>query len=281
MLFITWKEVENKKVIILGSGGTYATAYAFCKKQKAKEIINISRNGENNYSNIDKHFDAQVIINTTPVGMYPNNYNCLLDLKKFKNLEGVFDAIYNPLKTILLIQCEEAIKKKSGYCNGLKMLVAQAKYARDIFFNNEEDFTIIDKIVAEIEKDKQNIVLIGMPSSGKSSIGKILAEKLNKEFIDTDQKMVELTNCSIPQIFEKYGEKEFRKIETTVVKEISMMQGKIIATGGGVILNKENMDALKQNGIRIFLDRDLDLLTGEGRPLSSSKEAISIGLPLS
>lgn len=266
--------VENKKVIILGSGGTYATAYALCKKQKAKQIINVSRSGENNYSNLDKHFDAQVIINTTPVGMYPNNYNCLVNLKDFTKLEGVFDAIYNPLKTQLLLQCEEKFTAKSGYCNGLKMLVAQAKYARDIFFGNQADFNIIEKIVSEIESDKQNIVLIGMPASGKSSIGKIVASALNKEFIDTDQKIIEKAGCSIPEIFDKQGEKAFRQIEKQVALEVAITQGKVIATGGGIILDKENIDALKQNGICVFLDRDIELLTGEGRPLSSSKEAI-------
>lgn len=268
--------VQDKKVIILGSGGTYKTALALCKKLGAREIVKISREGDNNYSNVNKHYDANVVINTTPVGMYPKNHNTLIDLNNFKSLEGVFEAIYNPLKTNLLIDAENILGKKKGYCNGLKMLVAQAKYARDIFFNDTMDFSIIEKIVKEIEEEKKNIVLIGMPSSGKSSVGKSLALRLDKEFLDTDNEIVNAVGKSVPEIFEQKGEEIFRRMEKDIVFEVSKLQGKVISTGGGVVLKEENVKALKQNGYIIFLDRDLEKLTGEGRPLSSTKEKIKI-----
>ncbi len=266
-------EIEGKKVIILGSGGTYETANYLCKTHHAKEVIRISRSGDNNYSNIEKHYDANIVINTTPVGMFPNNQDKLIDLHNFKNLEGFFDAIYNPLNTLMLLDAKEILGEK-GYSNGLKMLVAQAKKARDLYFNTKMLDNIIDKIVEEINMSKTNIVLMGMPGSGKSTVGLALANKINRPFIDTDEVIIEREGMHTSKIIEEKGEPYFRDIETKVVKEVSKLQGYIIATGGGVVLRDENMQALKQNGFIIFLDRNIMNLSKDGRPLSQGEDAL-------
>ena len=266
-------ELKDKKVIILGSGGTYETANYLAKIKGAKEIVKISREGENNYENISKHFDANVVINTTPVGMYPNNEERLIDLHNFKNLEGFFDAIYNPLNTNMLLDAKEILGEK-GYSNGLKMLVAQAKKARDLFFDTKKNDNIIDKIVEEIKMSKTNIVIIGMPGSGKSTVGRALAQKINRPFIDTDEAIIEKEGMHTSKIILEKGEPYFRDVESEMVKEVSKLQGYIIATGGGVVLREENMKALKQNGFVIFLDRNINNLSFEGRPLSQGEDAI-------
>ena len=266
-------ELKDKKVIILGSGGTYETANYLAKIKGAREIVKISRSSEDNYENISKHYDANVVINTTPVGMYPNNEGRLIDLHNFKNLEGFFDAIYNPLNTNMLLDAKEILKDK-GYSNGLKMLVAQAKKARDLFFDTKKNDNIIDKIVEEINMSKTNIVLMGMPGSGKSTVGFELARKLNRPFIDTDEVIIEREGMHTSKIIEQKGEPYFRDKETEVVNEVSKLQGYIIATGGGVVLRDENMKALKQNGFIIFLDRNIKNLSKDGRPLSQGEDAL-------
>ena len=266
-------ELKDKKVIILGSGGTYETANYLAKIKGAREIVKISRSSEDNYENIAKHYDANVVINTTPVGMYPNNEGRLIDLHNFKNLEGFFDAIYNPLNTNMLLDAKEILKDK-GYSNGLKMLVAQAKKARDLFFDTKKNDNIIDKIVEEINMSKTNIVLMGMPGSGKSTVGFELARKLNRPFIDTDEVIIEREGMHTSKIIEQKGEPYFRDKETEVVNEVSKLQGYIIATGGGVVLRDENMKALKQNGFIIFLDRNIKNLSKDGRPLSQGEDAL-------
>ncbi len=266
-------EIKDKKVIILGSGGTYETANYLCKIKGAREVVKISRSGEDNYSNIEKHFDANIVINTTPVGMFPNNQDKIIDLHNFKHLEGFFDAIYNPLHTMMLLDAEEILGEK-GYSNGLRMLVAQAKKARDLYFNTKMDDNIIDKIVEEINMGKTNIVLMGMPGSGKSTVGFALAKKLNKPFIDTDEVIIEREGMHTSKIIEQKGEPYFRDRETEVVNEVSKLQGYIIATGGGVVIREENMKALKQNGFIIFLDRNIKNLSKDGRPLSQGEDAL-------
>ena len=266
-------EIKDKKVLILGSGGTYATAYALSKKKGAREIVKVSRNGEINYNNISKEFDSEVIINTTPVGMYPHNEDQLISIKNFEKLTGVFDAIYNPIKTKILIEADERWGNKY-HSNGLAMLVAQAKFARDLFFGNKIDDSIIEKIIKEIEDSKLNIVLIGMPGCGKTTIGKELSKILNKEFVDIDEEIVKKEGKTIPEIFKENGEKYFRDKEAQVILDFSKKQGLVLATGGGAILKEENIIALKSNGTIVFLDRDVNKLASIGRPLSSSKDAI-------
>ncbi len=267
-------EVQNKKVLILGSGGTSKTAFAVAKHLKAKEIYRVSRNATNtliSYEDAKKlHSDAEIIINTTPCGMYPNIGVSAVNIGNFRNLEGVVDAVYNPLNSALVLDAKSRGIKAVG---GLYMLVAQAVFACELFLDTELDKSEIDRIFGEIFSSKQNLVLIGMPASGKTTIGKLLAEKMQKEFIDTDELIVKKAGKTIPEIFSESGEKGFREIESQVIAEASALQGMIIATGGGAVLNSKNTELLKGNGKIIFLDRDLEkLVTTPDRPLSSNRE---------
>ena len=267
--------IKNKKIVILGSGGTSKTAYTVAKNLGAKEIIKVSRSKKDNtcsYEELEKlHNNADVLFNTTPVGMYPNNEESIIDLNIFHNLNAVIDVIYNPLKTTLLINAEnKGIKAVSG----LYMLVAQAAFAADMFLENENIMTRIDTVYKELLNEKTNIVLIGMPASGKSTIAKELSKKLNRSFVDTDALIVEKYGA-ISDIFEKYGEEHFRSIETKIIKEVSSLSGIIIATGGGAVLKEENIRALKQNGKLYFLNRPLsELIPTSDRPLASDENKI-------
>lgn len=269
-------EINNKVVLILGNGGTAKTSYQVCKDLNAKKIYKTSRKKmiEPNvisYSDIDSiSNDVEVIINTTPVGMYPNIEDSIIDINKFNNLESVCDVIYNPLRTRLLQDAED---KNLKTCDGLFMLVSQAIYASELFLNKKFDSNLFDRIYQEILNKKLNICLIGMPSSGKSTIGKLLSKRLNKEFVDTDDLIENKINKPIKDFLTSNNEDEFRKIEKEVIYEISKSNNLIISTGGGVIKNKININRLKTNSIVIFIDRDLSLLTPTNdRPLSSNIE---------
>lgn len=264
-------DYNGKKVLVLGSGGASLTVCAVAKDCGAKEIVVISRNGENNYDNIDKHYDADIIVNTTPVGMYPNNGERLVDLTKFRNLQNVLDLIYNPCKTRLLLDAEELGIPCS---NGLSMLVAQglrsAEQFPDVTLQNKD----INNVCKLMLKEQKNIVLIGMPGCGKSTVGKILAENLQRELLDTDEEIIRADGRTIPEIFENDGETFFRELETRAVELVGKQLSKIIATGGGAVIKKENRDALKQNGTIVYLKKDLSLLSLEGRPLSKDEDAV-------
>ena len=257
-------DFSGKKVLILGSGGASLTAQLVSADEGAKEVIVVSRNGENNYDNINRHYDADIIINTTPVGMYPNNGKRLIDLSQFKNCKKALDLIYNPARTVFLLDAE---KLGIDCVNGLPMLVAQALRAAEIFTGKEIPLSEIDRIHNVILNNQKNITLIGMPGCGKSTIARLLAEKTGRECVDTDA-LVEECGESIPSIFEKYGETEFRNRETKAVKAAAKEHGRIIATGGGAILREENRIALKENSTVIFLKSDIDHLATDGRPLS-------------
>ncbi|MBR5900303.1 MAG: shikimate dehydrogenase [Clostridia bacterium] len=268
--------LQGKKVAILGTGGTSKTVFSVVSNLGAKEILKVSRSKSDTCINYEelylKHFDADVIINTTPVGMYPNVNDKLLDLTRFDKLEGVVDAIYNPLRTQLVLSAKELGIKADG---GLYMLVAQAVYAYGYFFNKEIDSSIIDDIYLKVLRQKQNVVLVGMPSCGKSTIGKIISQNLGLEFIDTDEIIEAEKNQKIYNIFANLGEAEFRKIEIEVVSKVSLKVGKVISTGGGVILNSENVKKLKQNGKIFFIDRDLEkLVATNDRPLSNDTDKL-------
>lgn len=264
-------DFNGKKVLILGTGGTSKTAYAVSKHLNAREIYKVSRKGEINYSNVyDLHGDADFIINTTPCGMYPNNDSCAVDVNRFGRLSGVIDVVYNPLKTKLVKQAEQ---KGIKAVTGLYMLVAQAVYAAEIFSGKSFTDEIFEKTFSYVLSKKQNIVLIGMPGSGKSTVGKALSQKLSKPFIDTDSLVVEKENMEITEIFSQKGEKYFRDCESQAVKYASSQNGVIIATGGGAVLKRENVDALSSNGIIFFLNRPLsDIVPTSDRPLSSNEE---------
>lgn len=258
-------EIKNKKVLVLGTGGASLTVNAVVKDLEAKEIISVSRSGEVNYENISLHSDADVIVNTTPVGMFPKNGVSPVDLSIFPSLSGVLDLIYNPARTTLLCQAE---KLNIPHINGLIMLVAQAKKACEYFLDTVIDNSQTEIITQKIAKNSENIVLIGMPSCGKSTAGKVLAEKLGREFVDTDSVIEEMAQMPIPEIFSKYGEEHFRQIEHEAVVQTAKRSGLIIATGGGVVTRKENYLPLHENSKIIFIERDINELSTDGRPLS-------------
>ncbi len=263
--------VKDKCVLILGSGGTSNTAQAVTKQLGAKKVTVVSRTGECNYENCYFLSDTNVIINTTPVGMFPNNYQSVIDLSRFPLLEGVLDAIYNPSLTKFLYQAKKLGVK---YTDGLPMLVAQAKYAMELFLGTSHPDDIIEEVLGKIRKQVQNIVLIGMPGSGKSTVGERLAQVLGKEFIDTDAKIVQKDGRDIPTIFSESGEEYFRSLEKEVLKEVGILSGKVIATGGGVVKDKENYFALKQNADIVWIKRPIEKLSTDGRPLSTDLERV-------
>ena len=254
------------KTIILGSGGSSLTAQAVLRDMNVPEVVVISRSGADNYENIYKHYDATGIINTTPVGMYPNNgFSPIDDLKNFGNCRAVIDLIYNPARTELLLQAEELGIANQ---NGLAMLVAQAKKSAECFTNNLIDDSKIEEIIAKIDSKTRNIVLIGMPGCGKTSIGRALAGKTGRQFVDTDDWIVEASGKPIPDIFAQDGEDVFRKIETDALKALCKQSGLIIATGGGVVTRPENKNIIRQNGVVVYLDRDINELPISDRPVS-------------
>ena len=259
-------QVTGKKVLVLGTGGASNTAVAVLRAENANVVI-ISRTGENHYGNLHLHRDASVIVNTTPVGMYPNVGISPVDLGDFPHLEGVLDVIYNPARTQLLLNAE---KRGLVAVNGLEMLVAQAKESAEWFTGSKISDAVIPKIHHILKNQMENIILIGMPGSGKSTIGAILAEKTGKTLIDADAYLVEKAGRSIPDIFAIDGEVGFRAMETEVLAELGKRSGLIIATGGGCVTQNRNYDLLHQNGTIFCLNRNLDLLPTDGRPLSQT-----------
>ena len=261
--------LKNKKVLVLGSGGTAKTACAVCRENGAKEVYVVSRGGEINYENVKKlHGDAAYIINTTPCGMFPNNDTSAISLDGFTALEGVADVVYNPLETKIVRQASQLGLK---HCCGLYMLVAQAVKASEFFLDTHYDDEVYSSVYNSVLMKKQNVVLVGMPGCGKSTIGKALAESMGKEFADTDELIIKNEKMPIPEIFAKHGEAYFRNAETAAVKEAASKNGYVIATGGGAVLKRENVDALSANGKIFFLNRPLeDILPTDDRPLSSN-----------
>lgn len=269
-------EIKDKKVLILGGGGTSATADAVASSLGAKEILRVSRSKKSGFVTYDEvyknHLDANIIINTTPVGMYPNIDASPIDLERFSDLQGVVDAVYNPLCTALV---SKALSLGIKAVCGLYMLVAQAVYAAEKFTNTEISTPKIDSVYKEILLSKKNIVLIGMPSSGKSTIGKKLSDILGMSFVDTDELIVKNAGREIPKIIENDGEAYFRDLESKAVLEAAAKQNTVIATGGGAVLREKNIEFLKMNGRIYFLDRPLNkLLVTSDRPLSNDIEKL-------
>ena len=268
--------IKYKKVLILGTGGTSLTARAVCERMGAKEILRVSRRECDDAITYEQayadHSDADVIINATPCGMFPNIYDCPVEIERFPQLSGVIDVIYNPLQTRLILDARERGIDSDG---GLYMLVAQAVLAAEKFFDKPMDtVALTNQIYDEIYFDKRNIVLSGMPASGKSTVGKIVAEQLGRELIDTDRLIVEREG-HIPTIFREKGEKYFRDLETEVIKEVSSLSGKVISLGGGAVMRRENVEALRHNGAIFFIDRSPENLIPTGdRPLADKKEKI-------
>ncbi len=269
-------DLSGKKVLILGSGGTSKTSRAVAKHLGARDILVVSRReseGAISYEEAYKsHADAQIIINATPNGMYPNMDSSPIDLDPFNRLEGVVDVIYNPLRSMLVLDAQRRGLKASG---GLYMLVMQAIVAAERFFDCTMDEDKVEAIYRNILHDKENIVLVGMPGCGKSTIGALLAKELGRDLVDTDQMVQAKTGMHPSEIIREQGEKAFRDIESEVCKELSSRTGIIIATGGGAILRDQNVMHLKNNGVVFFLDRALEhILPTDDRPLSSSRDKL-------
>ena len=257
-------QVAGKKVLVLGSGGASQTVCAVLRERNARVVV-ISRSGENNYDNIGCHEDAALIVNTTPVGMYPHTGISPVDLDLFQKLECVLDVVYNPARTKLLLDAEA----RGIPCeNGLWMLVAQAKEAAEYFTGSAISDECIERIHRVLRSQMENIVLIGMPGCGKSTIGAILSEKTGKKLLDADAEIVKAAGKPIPEIFADSGEPGFRAIETQVLAELGKQSGCIIATGGGCVTKCENFPSLHQNGTIFWIKREIALLPKDGRPLS-------------
>jgi shikimate dehydrogenase len=255
-------DVYNQSVIILGNGSSARTVELYLKNKKAKKIQKLVRHKKNDsedyYDNQSQYSDYQIIINTTPVGMYPREKeDILVNFYNFPQCKAVIDLVYNPYRTKLLLDAE---KFKIKAINGLYMLLMQAKKTEEILFNQVISDDLINKVYMSIINKYTNIVLIGMPTSGKSTIGQILSDKLNLELIDTDQLIESYAGIKISQIFKFYGEYKFRKIEEEIYQSLIHKKGALISTGGGVILSQKNIENLKYHGIIIFIDKDLSLL---------------------
>ena len=257
-------QVAGKKALVLGSGGASSTAAAVLQELGAKVTV-ISRSGENNYGNLDRHADAAVIANTTPVGMYPNTGKSALSLEGFPRLEGVLDAVYNPARTQILLDAE---RRGLAAVNGLWMLVAQAKESAEWFTGEEIPDSRIAKIHHALRLQMENIILIGMPGCGKTAVGQQLAQKLGKKFVDADESLEARVCRKITDIIPNDGEAAFREMESETLAELGKQSGLVIATGGGCVTQPQNYPLLHQNGTIFWLKRELDKLPTDGRPLS-------------
>ncbi len=295
--------LTGKKVLILGSGGASLTAQAAAKREGAREVVVVSRAGPDNYENLDRHAGAEVLINTTPVGMWPDLEGRPVDLERFPRADAVVDIIYNPARTDLILQAE-AIDKQDRLLageglrpeerefhgvhpirctGGLPMLVHQAKRAEELFFGRPIPDYQTELILARLWQDRTNIVLVGMPGCGKTTVGRELAKLTGKPLVDLDGEIVRRAGKSIPEIFAQEGEKAFRDLESRVLAETCAKDGQVIATGGGAVLRPENQTAMRRTGRVYWLRRDLNVLPKEGRPLSqkgSLEEMYRIRKPL-
>lgn len=259
----------GKKVLVLGSGGASVTVQTVLRDKGAGEVVVISRSGINHYGNLEKHSDAEIIVNTTPVGMYPHPGVSPVKLSMFPRLRAALDLIYNPEKTAFLMEAEA---RGIAAVNGLTMLVAQAKESAEYFGEKALPDSLIDKTVSSIAAKERNLVLVGMPGSGKSTLGEILSKKTGRKFIDADAEIEKEAGMSIPTIFELEGEDGFRKRETKVLAKWGMESGLILATGGGCVTREENTPLLKQNGRVFFIKREITALARNGRPLSQNAD---------
>ena len=260
-------EVAGKKALVLGTGGASLTVHTVLKDLGVGESVAISRSGPDNYTNLDRHADARIIVNATPVGMYPNTGTSPVDLSLFPSLEGVFDLIYNPAKTQFLLDGE---KRGLLWANGLGMLVAQAKAAAELFLGRPIPDGRVADITREMERDTRNLLLIGMPGCGKTTVGQALAHRLGRKLVDTDALVEEAAGCTIPELFAREGEEAFRRLEHEILCRVGRESGLVIATGGGAVTRPENLDPMRQNSTVIFLRRPLDQLPIEGRPISQA-----------
>ncbi|MBR0040724.1 MAG: shikimate kinase [Oscillospiraceae bacterium] len=256
---------SGKKSVILGSGGAAAAVRAVLEEEGASEIVTVSRRGEDNYETLARHADARFVVNATPVGMFPHNGEAVCSLRSFPRCEAAADLIYNPARSALLLEAEELGIR---HVNGLGMLVAQAKRSCELFCGRTIPEGEITRIEETLSRRMRNIVLIGMPGCGKSTIGKLLAEATGRVFCEADALAEREAGLSIPEIFRRGGEDAFRARETAVLTELGRLSGCVIATGGGCVTREENYPLLHQNAVIVWLQRDLGKLPKEGRPIS-------------
>lgn len=269
--------IAGEKVLILGTGGTSVTANAVAHAMGAASVLRVSRSAGDGVITYEdmyaEHCDAGVIINTTPVGMYPNTNASPIDIDRFPQCHGVIDAIYNPMRSELVLSALARGIKASG---GLYMLVAQAAQAAALFLDDDSMLSKIEDVYQTIRLSKENIVLIGMPGCGKSTVGKLLERELNRAFFDSDEEIVATVGCDIPTIFRESGEAVFRQYESQAIRRLADKTACIIATGGGAVLKPENVAALRKNGTLVLLDRPLEeLMPTDDRPLSSDREMLA------
>lgn len=266
--------VAGKTVLILGTGGTHNTVAAVCKAEGAAQILTASRtarSGALSYAAAQQHPEVQIIINTTPAGMYPDNGSCLLTLEGLQNLETVVDVVYNPFRTELMLRAQE--RGIPAYC-GFEMLVAQAVYAAEKFQDKIYDEGVIDEVHSTLKRGISNVSLIGMPGCGKSTIGAALAARLEKNYVDVDAEIERRAGKPIPDIFAGEGEACFRRYEAEALAELAKQSGQVIACGGGVVKTPGNARALRQNGPVLWIRRPLEYLAMGGRPLSTGRAAL-------
>ena len=279
----------GKKVVVLGSGGASLTAQAAARRAGARKIVVVSRSGPDNYENLpQRHGDAEVLVNTTPVGMWPDMAGRPVDLALFSRMEAVADIIYNPVRTELLLQAEEIDRdfhrmsdaprdvlvnaglRPIRYTGGLPMLVRQAVRAEELFFDRSIPDSETERILAGLWQERTNIVLVGMPGCGKTTVGQELAQLSGRPFVDLDKRIVDSAGASISEIFAQEGEETFRHLESLVLDDVCTQGGQVIATGGGAVLQAENRAAMRRTGRVYFLRRVLAQLPKDGRPLSQS-----------
>ena len=261
-------DFSGRKVLVLGSGGASLTAQAGARREGAREVVVISRSGPDSYESLtQRHGDGEILVNTTPVGMWPDLEGRPLDLKSLPRLEAALDVIYNPTRTSLLLQAKQLGLRRAG---GLPMLVAQAVRAEELFFEQELPSSENERILSQLWRDRTNLVLVGMPGCGKTAVGQALAQLSGRPLVDLDGEIVKRAGRPIPEMFAQEGEEAFRKLEAQTLVEVCAQGGQVVATGGGAVLRADNRAALRRTGRVYFLRRDLDLLPTEGRPLSQA-----------
>lgn len=262
---------EGRHVLILGSGGTSLTAFRAAEDLGAASVERVSRSGALHYGNVYRRTDTEIVVNTTPVGMYPRNGEQALDLSRFPRLRGVVDVVYNPLRTAFLMQAEALGVPAAG---GLPMLVAQARRASELFTGQAVSEEKMEGVLRSVAADVTNVVLVGMPGCGKSTVGAALARRLERPFADADEEIVRRAGKSIPEIFAGDGEAAFREMEAEVLRELGKRSGIVLSTGGGAVLSPQNLPLLRQNGRIYWITREVSQLATRGRPLSASPERL-------